>query len=81
MYAAKFELLHAGLLVEAEEISDFIQIKPKKKTDDDDNGINVDDEEEEENGTVESIISRIDGFLKNALAGVGKFKKKVWIFN
>jgi hypothetical protein len=76
MYAAKFELLQAGLLVEAEEISDIINVKPRKKGDDEE-GINVDEELDVDAGSVDSIISRIDNYLKKVLSGVGRISKKV----
>ena len=79
MYAAKFELLQAGLLVEAEEISDLINVKPRKK-DDEEEGISVEDELDVDMGSVDSIINRIDRFLKNALSGATKTSSKKVIF-
>ena len=88
LYAAKFELVRAGLLVEAEEISDLVSVKPRKKEVDESGDFDIDligDEAEVEGvDGVDGVVKKIETYLKKALdraaaAGGGK-AKKVCIF-
>ena len=73
LYAAKFQLIRAGLLMEASAIDSIIDVKPRKK--------DSDEENEEETNVVDinekdSIMAKIDAYVQEALSkNVGRCKK------
>ena len=63
LFAAKFELIHAGLLVDAASIDDIIGVKPRKRDDNEE----VDEEEITEMDQKNAIIAKIDEFVTESL--------------
>lgn len=73
LFAAKFELIHAGLLVDAASIDDIIDVKPRKKDDNEE----VDDDEITEIDQKRAIISIIDAFVVKSMSQVDNITTKV----
>lgn len=64
LYAAKFKLIHAGLLTDAASIEEHVDVKPRKKSD----GEEVAEEEVVTGADQkEVIIAKIDKFVADAL--------------